>query len=78
MDITLHIPDDIARNLMAEAASRHITVEELAAERIESRRVPARDRPDYVALAMAGSKSPSARKSVEQIDADIDAVRDEW
>ncbi len=85
--ITIQVPDEVATNLAAEASLRKLTIEEVAKERLISPASLRRDRPvrgakkaktNYLQLADEASKSPSARKSSAEIDADTDASRDEW
>ena len=84
---TVQVSDEVAQKLAAEASLRQLTVEELATERIsapssrqksQSHRNPKKGLPNYLELAGVASKAPSARKSLNQIDADIEASRDEW
>ncbi len=82
--ITIHVTDEVARNLAAEAATLRISIEELAEQRVSapkqsSQGAPQKSGPtDYVQLARAASKAPSARKSVREIDRDVEATRNEW
>ena len=85
--ITIHVSDEVANRLAAEASLRKVSIEELATERVSSelpRRQSGRGqsanrvRVDYVQLAEEASRAPSARKSIAEIDADVEAARDEW
>ena len=83
--ITIQVSDEVAIKLAAEAMLRKLTVEELAAERIASpawnhpgydRRTATTANTNYVELADQASRAPSARKSREEIDADIVVIID--
>jgi hypothetical protein len=84
--IVVQVSDEVAKRLAAEAALMNTTLEELASKRISlpwisqtrQRRKKGDGSVDFLDLATTASNAPSARKSVAQIDEDIQASRAEW
>jgi N-acetyl-gamma-glutamylphosphate reductase len=64
-DLTIQIPDDVAADLIAEAARRHVSPEEVAAEQVirlssASRPKPTRTYASYFGAAHGVYGSPEA------------------
>jgi len=78
--ITLQIPDEIALQLEARAAERHITVEQFAAQQLMAL-VPqgnAGSPRSYAAYFGIAKGQPGVFGSKEAIDRYVDEMRSEW
>ena len=85
--ITIQVSDELANELAEEASRLRLTVEDLATERLTSSSLNRRgDAPqrsksvktNYMQLAAEASRASSARKSLTDIDNDIETARNEW
>jgi hypothetical protein len=75
--MTIQIPDDVAKGLMAEATQRHISPEQVAAEHLirlspASKPKPARSYASFFGAAKGVYASPEA------VDRAIEEIRNEW
>ena len=78
--LTIQIPDDVAKGIMAEAAQRHVSPEQVAAEQLirlspASKPKPARTYASFFGVAKGQA---GAYGSVEAIDRYIAESRSEW
>ncbi len=75
--LTIQIPDDVAKRLMAEATQRHISPEQVAAEQLirlspASKAKPSRSYASFFGAAKGVYASP------EDVDRAIEEMRSEW
>ncbi len=78
--LTIQIPDDVADGLVTEAALRHVTPEQLAAERLIeiSPKGASKSAPTYASFFGAAKGRPGAHGSVEAVDRYVAEQRSEW
>ena len=78
--MTIQIPDDVAKGLVAEAAQRHLSPEQVAVERL-IRLSPTSEhssaRVSYASL-FGAAQGPGTHKSREEVDRYIAELRAEW
>ncbi len=78
--MTIQIPDDVAEGLMAEAAQRRVSPEQVAAEQLIRLSPASKPEPtrSYASFFGVAKGQPGAFGSVEAIDRYITESRNEW
>ncbi|MGV3618566.1 MAG: hypothetical protein ACO1SV_24860 [Fimbriimonas sp.] len=79
-EITVNIPDEVARQLRDEAVKRHTTLEAIVSERLAgpNESVSAQGEPDYAEIIRQANAAVTRPRTREEIDAYIDQLRSEW
>jgi hypothetical protein len=75
--LTIQIPDEVAKRLMAEAAQRHISPEQVAVEQL-SRLSPAGESAPTRSYASFFGAAKGVYRSPEDVDHAIEEMRSEW
>jgi hypothetical protein len=78
--LTIQLPDDVAKGLIAEATQRHISPEQVAVEQLirlspASKPKPARS---YASFFGVANGRPGAHGSPEAADRYIEEIHSEW
>jgi len=78
--LTVQIPDDVANGLIAEAAQRQISPEQVAAEQLIRMSPASKTKPTqrYASFFGAAKGQPGSYGSVEEIDRYMTELRNEW
>ena len=76
--LTIQIPDDVAKGLMAEAAQRHISPEQVAAEQLIRLSPVSRPGPAGRSYASFFGAAKGVYESPEAVDRAIEEMRNEW
>jgi|GEM_PF-6723715 len=78
--LTIQIPDELAQGLVAEAVQRHISPEQVAAEKLILLSPPSQPKPTptYKSFFGAAKGQPGSYGSLEEIDRYLTELRNEW
>ncbi len=78
--LTIQIPDDVAKGLMAEAAQRNISLEQVAAEQLARLSPATRSEAPRVSYAslFGAARGPGTHTSREEVDLYLAELRAEW
>jgi len=78
--LTIQIPDEVADGLVAEAAQRHVSPEQVAAEQLIRMSPSSKPRSArrYSSFFGAAKGQPGSYGSVEEIDRYLTELRNEW
>lgn len=78
-EIRVSVSESVAQRLREEAFQRHISVEELASQRLsEADSQTVCERPPYAQLLRAAQAAVTHPRTKQEIDADIEQARNEW
>ena len=78
--LTIQLPDDVAKDIIAEAVQRHISPEQVAVEQLTRLSSSSKTQPTSVSYAslFAAAEGPGTHKSREEVDSYIADLRAEW
>jgi len=76
--LTIQIPDEVAKGLMAEAAQRHVSPEQVAAEQLIRLSPANKAKPSARSYASFFGAAKGVYASPEAVDRAIEEMRNEW
>ncbi len=76
--LTIQIPDDVAQGLMAEAAQRHVSLEQVAVEQLIRVSPANKPKPSARSYASFFGAAKGVYASPEAVDRAIEEIRNEW
>jgi hypothetical protein len=76
--LTIQIPDDVAKGLIDEAAQRHLSPEQVAAERLTRLSPASKPKSSGRSYASFFGAAKGVYASPEAVDRAIEEIRNEW